>query len=90
MSWRVSTKEVVAVINRRPGTTLDRDAVKAEFGEDYEHSMWMSGHLQKPLKVISHMGGEDEVRQNEQQCSTTRLPLPACSVVKLMRVIVRN
>lgn len=29
-------KEVVAVVNKRPGTTLDRNALRAEFGEDYE------------------------------------------------------
>lgn len=28
--------EVIAVINLRPGTTLDRDALEKEFGQDYE------------------------------------------------------
>lgn len=33
---RGSHKEVLAVINKRSGTTLDRDALEAEFGPDYE------------------------------------------------------
>ncbi len=29
-------REVIAMINKQPGTTLDRNALEAEFGQDYE------------------------------------------------------
>ena len=56
-------KEVIAIINRRVGTTLDRDMVKAEFGEDYEAFNVDEGSFEDAARVTSHMGGEDEVRQ---------------------------
>lgn len=58
-------KEVVAILNKRKGTTLDRDAVKAEFGEDYEAFNVDVWSFNEAARVTSHMGGEDEVRQKE-------------------------
>lgn len=55
--------EVMAIFNRRQGTTLDRDAVKAEFGENYESFNVDEWSFEEAAQAISHMGGEDEVRQ---------------------------
>lgn len=58
-----SHNEALALRNKRKGTTLDRDAVKAEFGEDYECFNIDEWSFEEAAQVISHMGGEDEVRQ---------------------------
>jgi len=55
--------EVLAVINRRQGTTLDRDAVREEFGDDYEAFNVDEWSFDEGARVTSHLGGEDEVRQ---------------------------
>lgn len=56
-------KEVVAIINRRVGTTLDRAAVAEEFGDDYQAFEVDEWSFEEGARAISHMGGEDEVRQ---------------------------
>jgi len=83
-------KEVVAVINRRPGTTLDRDAVKAEFGEDYEAFNVDEWSFAEAARVISHMGGEDEVRQKRTAMLYNTLAIAGLLCGPNMRVIVRN
>ncbi len=55
--------EVVALIDRRQGTTLDRDAVQAEFGDNYKAFNVDEWTFEESARVISHMGGEDEARQ---------------------------
>lgn len=55
--------EVMAVVNRRKGTTLDRAAVAAEFGDKYQAFEVDEWSFEEGARVISHMGGEDEVRQ---------------------------
>lgn len=55
--------EVVAVINRRAGTTLDRVAVAAEFGDAYQSFELDEWSFEEGARVISTTGGEDEVRQ---------------------------
>jgi len=58
-----SHNEVIAVINRRKGTTLDRAAVATEFGDAYQAFEVDEWSFEEGARVISHMGGEDEVRQ---------------------------
>lgn len=55
--------EVMAVINRRGGTTLDRDAVEAEFGDQYEAFNVDEWSFQAGAEAISQEGAQDEVRQ---------------------------
>ncbi len=55
--------EVMAVVNRRTGTTLDRTAVEAEFGDDYQAFEVDEWSFEEGARVISTTGGEDEVRQ---------------------------
>lgn len=83
-------KEVIAVINRRSGTTLDRDAVKVEFGEGYEAFNVDEWSFAEAARVISHMGGEDEVRQKRTAMLYNTLAIAGLLCGPNMRVIVRN
>lgn len=56
-------REVIAVIDRRQGMTLDRDAVAAEFGDDYQAFNVDEWSFEEAARVISHMGGEEAARQ---------------------------
>lgn len=53
--------EVAAVINKRPGTTLDRKALAAEFGLDYEAFNVDVWTFEEAARATS--ASEDEVRQ---------------------------
>lgn len=55
--------EVVAVINRRPGTTLDRDAVRAVFGDSYEAFNVDEWAFAEGARVVSGDGNETEAQQ---------------------------
>ncbi len=48
--------EVIAVINRRLGTTLDRDAIQAEFGDDYEAFNVDEWSFNEGARLISQTG----------------------------------
>lgn len=53
--------EVLAVVNRRPGTTLDRDAVRAVFGDNYEAFNVDEWAFAEGARVISEPGNGGEV-----------------------------
>ena len=58
-------KEVVAVINKRFGTTLDRNAFDAEFGENYQSFNVDAWAFEEGARVITQMGGEKEQLQKQ-------------------------
>jgi hypothetical protein len=59
--------EVIAAINKRKGTTLDRDALKAEFGEEYEAFNVDAWAFEDAAQVISLSLEEDEREKEIQQ-----------------------
>jgi hypothetical protein len=56
-----SHNEVVAILNTVPGTTLDRDALRHEFGEEYEAFNVDVWSFEEAARAISPT--EDEVTQ---------------------------
>lgn len=56
-------EEVVAVINRRAGMTLDRDAVRATFGDAYQSFNIDEWSFEEGARAISGLGSDNEVRQ---------------------------
>ncbi len=55
--------EVLAVINRRPGTTLDRDAVRAAFGDEYEAFNVDEWAFLEGAKAVSEPGYDAEAHK---------------------------
>lgn len=53
-------KEVVAVINKRAGTTLDRNAFEAEFGEGYQAFNVDTWAFAEGARLITQMGDDQE------------------------------
>ena len=56
-------KEVTAIINRRAGTTLDRESVRGEFGDDYQSFNVDEWAFAEGAKLISVDGNEYEANQ---------------------------
>ncbi|MCA9334932.1 hypothetical protein KC953_02200 [Candidatus Saccharibacteria bacterium] len=54
-------KEVTAIINRRNGTTLNRDAVRAEFGDDYQSFNVDEWAFENGARMISAHDDDGEV-----------------------------
>lgn len=86
-------REVVAAINMRKGTTLDRDALAAEFGPDYQSFNIDAWAFEEAAKVISFEGEDgkvnaDEVRQKVIAMAYYNLATTLVLVGKKMRVVV--
>lgn len=80
--------EVMAVINRRKGTTLDRAAVATEFGDKYQAFEVDEWSFEEGARVISHMGGEDEARQKRTAMLYYNLATAAVLCGPGMRIVV--
>lgn len=85
---RGAHKEVVAVINRRVGTTLDRQAVEREFGADYQSFNIDEWAFAESARLISHTGGTAE--QNRKIVAMLYYNLATAGVLcgENMRVVV--
>lgn len=79
-------KEVVAVINKRAGTTLDRDALRAEFGEAYESFNVDAWAFEEAARVTSL--SEEEVQQKIVAMVYYNLATTMVLVGKKMRIVV--
>jgi hypothetical protein len=79
-------KEVVAVINKRAGTTLDRDALREEFGEEYEAFNVDAWAFEEAARVTSL--GEEEVQQKVAAMVYYNLATTMVLVGKKMRIVV--
>jgi len=56
--------EIILIINRLPGTTLNRDAVRAEFGDNYQAFNVDVWSFEAGARAISEeTASEDEIRQ---------------------------
>jgi hypothetical protein len=82
--------EVMAVINRRKGTTLDRDALEAEFGDGYEAFNDDEWSFEEGARVISHMGGEEEIRRKRIAMLYYNLATAGVLCGPKMRVVILN
>ena len=60
---RGSHREVLALINLRAGTTLDRDALTAEFGDDYQAFNVDAWSFHEAAAVMSTSRGGEEQRR---------------------------
>lgn len=78
--------EVMAVINRRSGTTLDRDAVEREFGPDYEAFNVDEWSFEAGASAIST--GESETRQKRIAILYYNLATAGVLCGPAMRVVV--
>ncbi len=58
-------KEVVAVINKKFGTTLDRNAFEAEFGEGYQAFNVDAWAFEEGARAITQLGGDKEQAQKQ-------------------------
>ena len=79
-------KEVVAVINKRAGTTLDRDALRAEFDEAYESFNVDVWAFEEAARVTSL--SEEEVQQKIVAMVYYNLATTMVLVGKKMRIVV--
>ena len=79
-------KEVIAVINMRKGTTLDRDALAAEFGPEYEAFNVDAWAFEEAARVTSF--DEDEVQQKVIAMAYYNLATTLVLAGKKMRVVV--
>lgn len=79
-------KEVVAAINKRAGTTLDRDALRAEFGEDYEAFNVDVWAFEEAARATSFT--EEEVQQKVVAMVYYNLATTMVLVGKKMRIVV--
>lgn len=79
--------EVIAIINMRKGTTLDRDAVEAEFGPNYEAFNIDAWTFEEAARAIV---GDDEQAINDMVAAQIRYNLATANVLcgKNMPVIV--
>lgn len=84
---RGSHNEVVAVINMRPETTLDRDALEAEFGPDYEAFNVDAWSFENAAKAIV---GDDLEKVRNMVVAMVRYNLATAHVLcdKNMRVAI--
>jgi hypothetical protein len=78
-------KEVVAVINKRAGTTLDRDALRAEFGEEYEAFNVDAWAFEEAARATSFT--EEEVQQKVAAMVYYNLATTMVLVGKKMRIV---
>jgi hypothetical protein len=60
---RGSHNEVLAVINKRANTTLDRDVLELEFGPNYEAFNVDAWAFQEAANMISTIDDSDEAKQ---------------------------
>lgn len=81
--------EVVAIINRRPGATLDRDAVQAEFGDEYEAFNVDEWSFDEGARLISQTG-DNEQRQKRIAMLYYNLATAGVLCGPTMRVTVLN
>lgn len=90
---RVSTlkglhREVLVAINTRFGTTLDRDAVNDEFGDNYQAFNVDVWAFPETAKLCSYFGGEREVQQKIAAMAYYNLAVAHVIGGKKLRVIV--
>lgn len=83
-------KEVVAAINRRSGVTLDRDALRREFGDDYQSFNCDEWTFEKAAEVISESKDGDEIRQLRTAMLYYNLATAGVLCGPDMRVVVVN
>jgi hypothetical protein len=58
-----SHREVLVAVNTRPGTTLDRDGLQKEFGDNYQAFNVDVWAFPESAKLSSYFGGEQEVQR---------------------------
>lgn len=69
-----SHNEVVAVINKRPGTTLDRQAVKQAFGPDYQAfnvDVWAFAEAARATSLTTEETAQKEIAMLYYNLATT-------------------
>jgi hypothetical protein len=83
-------KEVVAVINHRAGTTLDRDVLQVEFGDNYQAFNVDVWALAAGARVITPSGNEREQLQKIIAMVYYNLATACVLCGPTMRVVVRS
>lgn len=82
--------EVMAVINRRSGTTLDREAVESEFGDNYESFNVDEWAFRDGAKAISLTDNQQEEHQKHIAMLYYNLATAGVLCGPDMRVVVLN
>ncbi len=78
------------VFNRRTGTTLNRNKLRDEFGEDFKALSIDEWSFEEAARATSHLGGEEEVRQKRIAMAYFNLGVASLLCGPNTPIVVRN